>query len=39
LETFNFNIEITDLPTGQLAVRAVLLNFHRAVKEGRYQLE
>jgi hypothetical protein len=36
---FNLNIEITDLPTGQLAVRAALLNFHRAVKEGRYQLE
>jgi hypothetical protein len=36
---FNLNIEITDPPTGQLAVRAALLNFHRAVKEGRYQLE
>jgi hypothetical protein len=39
LGTFDFNIEITDLPTGQLAVRSALLNFHRAVKEGRYQLE
>jgi hypothetical protein len=36
---FNLNIEITDLPTGQLAVCAALLNCHRAVKEGRYQLE
>jgi hypothetical protein len=36
---FNLNIEITDPPTGQLSVRAALLNFHRAVKEGRYQLE
>jgi hypothetical protein len=36
---FNLNIEITDPPTGQLAVCAALLNFHRAVKEGRYQLE
>jgi hypothetical protein len=38
LETFDFNIEITDLPTGQLADRAALLNFHWAFKEGRYQL-
>jgi hypothetical protein len=36
---FNLNIEITALSTGQFAVRAALLNFHRAVKEGRYQLE
>jgi hypothetical protein len=39
LGTFDFNIEITDLPSGQLAVRAALLNCHREVKEGRYQLE